>query len=214
MKLFQLIISLFALSAFSCNGPAPDPATALHADPEAVNVIVSGIADGALALRKGNDITSNILAQLNTRDRRFSHIGICFVEDGEAVVYHSLGSEYGGDQYIRKERADVFFNLDNNLSIGYAKTTFSAEEKEQLHRLLKIWYQQKIPFDMNFDLQTDDSLYCSEMVAKAIMTAIPNINIGFTDTFGRQYYAVDDITTRPIADSIRTYSLSPQDRAR
>ncbi len=197
-----LILSVFA----SCN-VAPSSGNAEQGQDSAVfSEIVENIQSGDLALRKGNDITSNMLSQLNTKDKRFSHIGICFVESGKAFVYHSLGSEFGEAEYIRKDADEVFFNQKNNMAAAYATTRFSAAEKDSLHRLLQKWYHQKIPFDMNFNLETDDSLYCSEMVTKALMKVVPNLNIPFTDTLGRQYFGVDDIITQAFVDSIHYYS--------
>lgn len=208
MKLFPLIITLFFISALSCKDPSDGPDSVPDIDMEAVNAIVSGIGNGALALRKGNDITSNMLAQFNIRDKRFSHIGICFIEDGAAVIYHSLGAEHGGDRSLRRDLAWDFFSMENNLTIGYAPLKIAEQEKEKLHQLLRSWYQQKIPFDINFDLKTDDSLYCTEMVAKALMRSCSGLHIPFTDTFGRQYYAVENITQRSVADSVHVYSRS------
>ncbi len=208
MNLHPLFILLLFAGLASCSPTSNVDTKAIPIDSSAFLLVAEGIGNGDLAFRKGNDITSNMLAQLNTKDKRFSHIGICFIEDGKKIIYHSLGSEYGGAQYIRRDVAKDFLDLENNLSIGYAKMDFSAKEKQDLHQLLQTWYLQKIPFDMNFNLATDDSLYCSEMVAKALMKAVLNIRIPFTDTLGRQYFGVDDISQQDFVDSIHFYSRS------
>lgn len=207
MNLKRLYFFLFLIVWASCTSNPKQTKVGLTVkDSAAAASIIDSIGHAALAFRKGNDITSNMLAQLNITDKRFSHIGICFVEEGKAMVYHSLGAEYGTNQFLRKDDAATFFNLENNMAIGFAKMNLSSSEIDTLHQLLQNWYAQKIPFDMSFNLQTDDSLYCSEMVAKALMTAIPKIHIPVTDTFNRSYYGVDNISSQPFVGQMHLYS--------
>lgn len=165
-------------------------------------VTLPKIEDGDLVLRLGNDITSNMLARLNLHDKRFSHIGIAFKEADHIVVYHSIGSENEKDQYIRKDKIEQFFTPTNNLAIGLAKTDFTTSEKDSLHQKLQHWYGQKIPFDMEFDAQDDAKMYCSEMVAKAIMKSNPQYYIPLTDTLSKQYYGIDNIINTKFVDTV------------
>lgn len=178
------------------------------ADLQAGAYFATQVRNGDLVLRLGNDITSNMLAQLNLRDKRFSHVGICFIENGAKMVYHSLGSEYGAHNFLRKDSLAVFFDLADNLSIGYAQTGLDAGTIQQIHDTLQQWYQKQIPFDMDFDWQSDDKMYCSEMVAKAIMRGNNTIHIPITDTLGRQYYAIDNILSTLSPDTLAYYTRS------
>lgn len=189
-----------------CNTAVPEQAPQI--DPQAVRHFMAPVQDGDLVLRLGNDITSNMLAQLNLKDKRFSHIGICFTENGAKMVYHSLGAEYGTHNFLRKDSLQVFFDLADNLSIGYVHPGFNTDIKQQLHDTLEQWYRQQLPFDMDFNWQSDDKMYCSEMVAKAIMRTGDTIHIPITDTLGRKYYAIDNILNALTIDTIAYYSRS------
>lgn len=197
---------LSGLLCTSCNTaiPAKEPV----ADPQGEAHFAAQVQDGNLVLRLGNDITSNMLAQLNLKDKRFSHIGICFIENGTKMVYHSLGSEYGAHNFLRKDSLSVFFNLADNLSIGYAQTGLDTGTINRIHDTLVQWYQKQIPFDMEFDWQSDDKMYCSEMVAKAIMRGNKAIHIPITDTLGRKYYAIDNILNTLSPDTLAYYTRS------
>lgn len=160
---------------------------------DSIDILYQEIQEGDLALRLGNDITSNMLAALNTKDKRFSHIGICFVENNEKIIYHIIGGEGNNQDYLLKVPLDTFFNINSNLSFGYAQTNFSNEEKNKLHEILKKWYQAKIAFDLNFDLNTNDKMYCSELVAKALEHSKEGLKIPITDTFKERYIGIDNI---------------------
>ncbi len=190
----------------SCNSVSPLKAPPAEPLPE--RSFTAQVRDGSLVLRLGDDITSNMLAQLNLEDKRFSHIGICFTENGTMMVYHSLGSEYGAYNFLRKDSLSAFFNLSDNLSIGYAPLNFDPITSQRIHDTLEQWYQRQVPFDMDFDWRTDDKMYCSEMVAKAIMRGNKSIYIPVTDTLGRQYYAIDNILKALAPDTLAYYSRS------
>lgn len=179
------------------------------ADTREAEHLAAQVRDGDLVLRLGNDITSNMLAQLNLADKRFSHIGICFIENGTKMVYHSLGSEYGAHNFLRKDSLAVFFDLADNLSIGYAQwQNRDTAAAQRIRDTLEQWYQKRIPFDMDFDWTSDDKMYCSEMIAKAIMRGDEAIHIPVTDTLGRQYFAIDNILRALPLDTLAYYSRS------
>lgn len=206
MDLKWLCLLFSGLLYAGCNSAVPVQEPKI--DPQTVDLFMAPVKDGDLVLRLGNDITSNMLAQLNLKDKRFSHIGICFIENGTKMVYHSLGAEYGTHNFLRKDSLQVFFDLADNLSIGYARTGLNPGTKQRIHDTLEQWYRQKLPFDMDFNWQSDDKMYCSEMVAKAIMRASDAIHIPVTDTLGRKYYAIDNILNALPIDTIAYYSRS------
>ena len=44
-------------------------------------------------------------------------------------------------------------------------------ELEKLKNIVHTHYINKLQFDMNFDLATDDKMYCAEMIAKSVEQA-------------------------------------------
>jgi hypothetical protein len=64
----------------------------------------------------------------------------------------------------------------------------------KLHHIVDSLFQKEIPFDMQFDLQSNDRLYCAEMVYKAIQQAVENDSL-FTVTMhkGFSFVSTDNL---------------------
>jgi hypothetical protein len=169
---------------------------------DSLSALLSGLQEGDIVLRAGNDVTSNMLRQLNLKDKRFSHCGIVFSESGAWWVYHSIGSESAPDQAIKKEPLMHYWNPEDNLAIGYAHLHISRQERTKLLHTADSLYRLQIPFDMQFDLKSDDRMYCTEMVAKSIQWSIPEAHLQPTDTLGRQYWAVDNIIRNRLVSAV------------
>jgi Permuted papain-like amidase enzyme, YaeF/YiiX, C92 family len=125
------------------------------------------IATGDLIVRTGNDFTSESLRSLNQRDKRYSHCGIASIENDTVFVYHALGGEFNPDQKIRRDIFENFAEPYNNRGIGIYRYGLSPNEIKSLMVTVKRLYAMGIMFDMKFDLQTNDRMYCAEFVYKA-----------------------------------------------
>lgn len=151
---------------------------------------------GCIVLRRGNDVISSMFAQLNKRDASFSHCGIAFLEQNQWMVYHSIGGEDNPDEKLRREPFENFVGHDHNFGFGICAYPLKETEVERLHQLMKNWHGQGIPFDMKFDLSTDDRLYCAEMLYKAFNQAT-NRDDCFETTLhqGFRYVSTDNLFT-------------------
>lgn len=129
------------------------------------------IREGDLLLRCGNDQTSATLRDFSHKDKTFSHSGIALRVDGEIYVYHNMAGNLNPDEVVRKDKVDSFFNPANNVAIGIYRYDMKEDEVQRMRDTILKYYDQKLLFDMNFDLETDDRMYCAEMLAKAITRA-------------------------------------------
>jgi hypothetical protein len=48
---------------------------------------------------------------------------------------------------------------------------FNYKQRYLVDSVVKAWYKNGLTFDMKFDLTTDEKMYCSEFVSKAITIA-------------------------------------------
>ncbi|MBK9483602.1 MAG: hypothetical protein IPO02_16835 [Bacteroidetes bacterium] len=152
------------------------------------------LTDGCIVLRRGNDIISEMFSKLNQTDCSYSHCGIAFQENGKWFVYHSIGGEDNPDQKMKKERYENFILPAQNKGFGICQLTLKNAQIDKLHVILDSLYQKKIPFDMKFDLQSDDRLYCAEMVYKSIQQATQNDTFfQITDHKGFKFVSTDNI---------------------
>lgn len=132
------------------------------------------IRSGDLLLRTGTDFSSEQVKNFNKNDKTYSHGGIAVVEHDSVFVYHvEPDFNYITDK-VRKEPVDSFFNPDKNEGFGIARYDLTEAERKDFLAYLDRQYQRQIPFDIRFDLSTDDSMYCSEMIRKGLAQSTRN----------------------------------------
>ncbi len=152
------------------------------------------IKQGDMILRTGNDFTSESLKQLSFTDKTYSHCGIANIENDTIFVYHALGGEWNPDEKLRRDPLMLFCNPEENRGFGVFSFKFDASQKIRLDSILKKWYKEGLTFDMKFDLKTNNRMYCSEFVSKAISTASANQIIFSTTKINKfEFVAVDNL---------------------
>jgi len=152
------------------------------------------LQSGDLVLRTGADITSYMFTQMNTRVKTYSHCGIVVVEHGYPFVYHAIGGEDNPDQKLRRDSAKFWFSPANNLGFGISRFDMTPDERTALTQTTLKYFREQRRFDMNFDLKTDDRLYCAEFVYKAFNEAMNDEDFIRSSTlFGYSFVAVDNL---------------------
>lgn len=149
---------------------------------------------GDLVVRRGDDMTSYMLSQLNTYDKTYSHCGIVTVEDGHPYIYHSIGGEDNPDEKLRKDPAKYWCSPANNMAYAVYRYKYPDSVLLNVVHSIDSFYQQQVMFDMDFNIKTDERLYCSEMIFKALKTVLgDSLGIEPHTRFGRTYIGVDDL---------------------
>jgi hypothetical protein len=129
------------------------------------------LKDAMLVMRSDNDYESLTLQNFSKRDRIYSHAGLLFREGDTFMVYHSMTGLENPSGTIRRDAFDSFVNPSQKTGFGLFQYRLNPAETQKLHTLMQKGYEEKIPFDIFFNLHSDDSLYCSEMIYKNIRTA-------------------------------------------
>lgn len=149
---------------------------------------------GDLLVRRGDDMTSYMLSQLNMQDQTYSHCGLVMVENGYPFVYHSIGGEDNPDQALRRDSAQLWCSPANNHAFAAFRYALADSINDKLVKSVRGFYKERIKFDMSFDMETDDRLYCSEMIYKAIEQATGgNSFIAQSNNYGRAFVGIDDL---------------------
>lgn len=164
-----------ACAVYSCN---ENKATATgrtiekkDVGPSVKQAIESGknlLQDGDLVMRSDNDFESLTLQNFSDSDRTYSHSGIAFKEGGRFFVYHSMTGSENPSGLCRKDPFDSFVNPVRKTGYGIFRYHLSKNEIAAFHEAMKENVSKRIPFDVTFNLQSNDSLYCSEMIYKAL----------------------------------------------
>ena len=179
MRAFVYCIILFSLAFSACNSadqPTPPPVTALTAQQQvqlSVDSLKAACSEGDLILHLNDDIVGSTIRNMNEKDKSFSHSGIVVIRDGKKMVcniYPALKPDSKTDT-IRYEPLDSFLNPTLNLDAGLFRYDLSPLEKKSFLATLEEMKAKNPHFDERYDYSTDDKLYCSEMISKALVKA-------------------------------------------
>ena len=138
---------------------------------EVIKQVKDSIRDDDLVLRCGNDQMSESLSDFSQQEKLFSHSGVAMMDEGEMYIYSNMAGDINPDEIMRRDKVDSFVTPANNVAVGVYRFDLSPQELERLTSIVHTYYKEKLQFDMNFDLSSDDKMYCAEMIAKAIENA-------------------------------------------
>lgn len=122
------------------------------------------IHTGDIVLRNGKGFISDIFRNCSQTDPQYSHAGVAEVTSNGIYVYHILGSEVGHHSGLKKEKLNDFCNSKINSSYAVYRYPFLSGKQILIKQYLEQVTNQKIKFDEGFDLNSDSTLYCTEMI--------------------------------------------------
>ena len=156
------------------------------------------VQQGDLIVRSGRDFTSETMRQLSAQDKTYSHCGIASIEHDSLFVYHSIGGEWNPDQKLRTDPFEIFCNPFENRGFGIFRYKLTPEENARLIGLVQKFYKEGIMFDMKFDLVSDERMYCTEFVYKAVEEASHHkISLSTTTLNHLRFVAPDNLFINP-----------------
>ncbi len=195
------------LSIFSCNfhnrtkvDNSSNRGSNLALNAKAASALISKLQNGDVIIRRGRGPISDLLARLNLKDQSWSHCGIVLIENGYPFVYHSIGGEDNPDERLRKDSAVFFCNATNNSAVAIVRYQTDTGCSRIISGIVREWYRKRPKFDMDFLLETDDKLYCSEFIYKALVRATGDtLFIPKSYGHGRLFIGIDDLFLNPHA---------------
>ena len=164
-----------------------------------INTTRKYIKTGDVVTRTGNDFTSESLRMLNQRNTTYSHCGIASIENDTVFVYHALGGEWNPDEKLRRDPWEIFADPYSNKAIGIFNPSISTVVKDSIIGLTKRYQSEGLMFDMDFDLKTDDRMYCAEFIYKVFKGASENqIQFNRSKIKDFEFIGADDIFLHPV----------------
>jgi Permuted papain-like amidase enzyme, YaeF/YiiX, C92 family len=176
----SVLLILLAVIAFACSdsgnstsakGPSPLSDSLLTERWKVINTVKDSIREGDLVLRCGNDLISESLSDFSQKEKLFSHSGIAIMDNGTMYIYSNMAGDINPDEIMRRDVVDSFITPVHNIAVGIYRYDITTPELEKLKTIVHAHYINKLQFDMNFDLATDDKMYCAEMIAKSVEQA-------------------------------------------
>jgi len=171
---------------------------------KSITAVKPNIQSGDLITRTGNDFTSQGLRTLNQRNQTYSHCGIASIENDSLFIYHALGGEWNPDEKLKREPFELFAEPYSNKGIGVFHFNLTDTTRQQLIKAAQNYYAAGLMFDMDFDLTTDNRMYCAEFIYKSFLKASHQQMVFNKSKIGRFIFiGVDDIFLHPLC-SIKT----------
>lgn len=165
------------------------------------------VHSGDLVTRTGNDFTSECLRKLNQRDQTYSHCGIASLENDSLFVYHALGGDFNPDQKIRRDPFEMFADASGNKGIAVYRMKLPDSMLREIVRTARSFFDQEIMFDMNFDLASNDRMYCAEYIYKTMRRGSKGtLSFRHSHIKGFEFIGVDDLFLHPL--SVKQVSLT------
>lgn len=118
---------------------------------------------GDLVFRRGPDLISDAVLAAR-QGGLYSHVGMILIQDGRPHVVHAVPAEtdYEQDRVVL-ERLEKFASPERALAVSiYRVRGLESDLIPELEKVAKDVIGK--PFDSQFDLSTEDRLYCTELV--------------------------------------------------
>ena len=180
--LFYISSFLIIFIIISCNENVQFPTVDLTPQQPVKNTIQQHIDSlikisepGDLVLRLGDDFISDRIRYLSVTDHSYSHAGIIVMHGNKKMICNIYPDDFiPGADTVRYDIIDSFLNTRTNLKCALYRYDLSGSEKINFQEELNSYHKKKIHFDKKYDLKTDDKMYCSEMIYKALKKVTDN----------------------------------------
>ncbi|HMP95206.1 MAG TPA: YiiX/YebB-like N1pC/P60 family cysteine hydrolase [Phnomibacter sp.] len=164
------------------------------------------VQNADLVIRLGADMTSEMLRQLNLQNASFSHCGIASIENDTVFIYHAIGGEFNPTQKLKREPLYNFGHPTENKAIAIYRPLANPAQRLQIIAGARQAHQAGLPFDMDFNYQSNDQQYCAEFVAKCLVKALNDSSwLQFTKVGSFEYVAVDNLFLSTIMTPVATW---------
>lgn len=144
------------------------------------------IKSGDIIFRKENSFISNLFS--NIEKSEYSHVAIAINIDGNLKFYHMETNEEKHDLKI-----DNFENFTKHTSkLGIYRFNKDIDNKKLID-ILNEYENNKIEFDMDFDLN-NDKLYCTELINEIYFKLFnENIYLYLYEIYGKSGITINSI---------------------
>jgi hypothetical protein len=161
------------------------------------------LKDGDIILRLSNAPWSLAFKDFSLTDKRFSHLGIVRIRDGNIVIINSVG------YLTNKEKGVDEVSLKDFLPVARAIGVFRARFADGPMISDKAVEYMGRPFDWSFNLNDDGKIYCTELLYAAIKCIVPEHHLStyYLEAIGKEIFPLDSISNSSDFDEIMYINL-------
>lgn len=165
--------------------------------PEVAAAIARVAQPGDLVLRRGTGVWSELASAFSRHDGRFSHVGVIAAETDQVI--HAIGDPLDGQGVVKREPLSDF--LGRATDAGLYRLSLTPEQRASFVHEVDRHARAATPFDADFSLDTQDALYCTELVWHAVRSVTRrDMTPRKSRAMGRDYIGLDDLL---LSDGVR-----------
>lgn len=165
--------------------------------------IVPLLKNGDVILRKGRGIISDGLRRMARQDASFSHAGIVVKSDSGWNVVHCLGGEGAVRDGVLIDPLSDFCSNSTADSIAVVRLSDLPELQDAVAFHAAGLARKAIRFDTDFSLETENDLYCTELIYRVYLhCSRGKISLPLTRFAGMEYVACDNLYKNQFAKLI------------
>lgn len=126
--------------------------------------------EGDILLRQGNSFVSTMIVQAFPSAEGMSHCGILVKDQDRWSIIHSISGSISDSDGIRSDDLESFISKAYLGNVRHIKPAFQIEHDLLAHNA-RFYLKQGSAFDHDFDLETRNRLYCSELIRAVYLDA-------------------------------------------
>lgn len=171
---------------------------------------IEGLTAGDLLFKGAGTATgTRIAAGWSLGDKRWGHVGIVVADAGGSlsVVHADTGEALGPGARGEVRRVPLELYLADVSALGHYHVTLEGAGREAYLAYAKS--AVGLPFDGGFSLSSENSVYCSELVWRALSAgAGADILPQKSERFGRVYVSLSDLSEHPLTREAALLALA------
>ena len=182
------MLILASLCFFISGSAVPSSQYGSVLDVEAVfGIDYNSLKEGDIVLRRGRSWLSHTIAGFSSNG--VSHCGLLVREGEEWMVIHSISGRISEIDGVRADKLDNFMREAVPGTLWHASPKFSLDTHETANEGRKM-LERGAPFDIDFNLEDDSKIYCSELVRNAYLDSGSPDFFQYTRTGGKKFISL------------------------
>lgn len=150
------------------------------------------LKDGDIILRRGYGVDSTISTNFSQGEKRYSHVGFISQTDKGTFVIHVVEDKEKSLNGLYIESLGDF--LDKVSIWAIYRYNFSQKNSKKLMNYIDDLKKKNITFDIEFNLDDDEKMYCSEFIYKVINRTTEKELIKAGKVFmGKKFVTISDV---------------------
>lgn len=164
---------------------------------------------GDVLFKSGGGMWGVLAANFSTRDRTYGHVGVVAEGAGRGlVVIHAGGDPVSRQGRVMASPFDEFLGASSRAALY--RPRLDQPHVAAFIAAADAAAERRTPFDTAFSLDSEEAVYCTELVWRALSAASGADAVpGKSERGGKTYIALDDLQASPFLAPVWR-SASPQ----